>query len=138
MKLIGLDVFNLLFGQTPSEITGAPEGAVLGGAVGLAVWFAGRGAHSFRRNIAFAAAAGAGAGVVIHLLGGRLMAGSLDLLSTRFPSSRLHLDPVGRFFGEDEFGPVSQAVTAGMEGLLFAACVVAAIILARRRLSEER
>ena len=36
VKLLGLDAFNLLLGQSPGDITGAAEGVLLGGAVGLA------------------------------------------------------------------------------------------------------
>ncbi|MDI6625527.1 MAG: hypothetical protein QME55_12415, partial [Brevundimonas sp.] len=75
---------------------------------------------------------GAAAGLIIPLLGGRLMGGSLDLLAGRFPSSRLSLDPIGAVFGETGFGPVSQVVTGGIEGLLFGGCVVGAMTLARR------
>jgi DNA-binding winged helix-turn-helix (wHTH) protein len=137
VKLIGLDAFNVLFGQSPGEITGAGEGALLGGAVGLGVWLASRGARapSLRRSIAAAGLAGAAAGVLIHLLGGRLMAGSLDLLAQRFPQSRLRLDQIGALFGETEFGPISQAVIGGVEGALFGACVVGALISVRRRLA---
>lgn len=137
VKLIGLDAFNLLFGQSPGAITGAPEGALLGGAVGLGVWLANReaGPPRLRRSVAAAGLAGAAAGVVIHVLGGRLMGGSLDLLAASFPRSRLKLDQLGRLFGESEFGPVTAMVTGSLEGLLFAACVVGVMILARRRLA---
>ncbi|MGD9966697.1 MAG: transcriptional regulator [Hyphomonadaceae bacterium] len=136
VKLIGLDAFSLLFGQTPGEITGAAEGALLGGAVGLGVWIARRVApHSVRGGVAIAAACGAAAGVVIVLLGGRLMAGSLDLLARAFPASRLHLDAIGALFGESGFGPISLMLTTAAEGLLFAACVAGALMFAQRRLS---
>ena len=132
VKLIGLDTFTLLFGQSPGEITGGPEGALLGEAVGLGAWLA-RSAPSFRRGVAYAAALGAAAGVAIQLFGGRLMAGSLDQLAAQFPQSRVRLDQLGRLFGEDGFGPITQTVTGGLEGLLFAACVVTAMQIARRR-----
>lgn len=134
VKMIGLDAFNLLVGQTPGEITGAPEGAVLGGAVGLAVWLSRRGEGvSVQRGVVTAGAIGAAAGVLIHLLGGRLMAGSLQLLADRFPDSHLSLDQIGRLFGESTFGPISQAVLGGLEGLLFAACIVGALMITQRR-----
>jgi DNA-binding winged helix-turn-helix (wHTH) protein len=133
VKLIGLDAFNLLFGQSPGAMTGGPEGALLGGAVGLGAYLANRDG-SLGRSIAVGGAAGAAAGIVITLLGGRLMAGSLDSLSGRFPNSRVQLDQIGALFGENGFGPISQAVTGGLEGLLFAGCVVGAMTLARRRL----
>jgi DNA-binding winged helix-turn-helix (wHTH) protein len=134
VKLIGLDAFNLLFGQGPGDITGGGEGALLGAAVGLGAWLAGR--LSFGRGVAVAGLIGALAGVVIALLGGRLMAGSLDLLAHGFANSRLRLDQIGALFGETGFGRISATVAAGLEGALFGACVAGAIVLARRRLSE--
>ena len=137
VKLLGIDAFNLLFGQSPGDITGAAEGALLGGAVGLGAWAGSRSAGSprLRRSVAAAALAGGVAGIVIALLGGRLMAGSLDLLARQFPNSRLRLDQIGGLFGETGFGPVSQIVTGGLEGALFGGCIVGAMILARRSLS---
>ncbi len=136
VKLLGLDAFNLLFGQSPGNITGAPEGALLGGAVGLGTWLASRrpGPPSLRRGVAVAALAGCIAGVLIPLLGGRLMAGSLDLLAHHFPGSRLQLGQIGALLGEAGFGPVSQVVTGGLEGALFGGCIVGAMILARRHM----
>lgn len=135
-KLLGLDAFTLLLGQSPGDITGAPEGVALGAAVGLGAWAGSRarGPRAFERSIAAGAVAGGVAGVLLPLLGGRLLGGSLDLLARRFPESRLRLDQVGALFGESGFGPLSQAVTGAIEGALFGACVVGAMILARRRL----
>lgn len=137
VKLLGTDAFNLLFGQTPGDITGAMEGALLGAAVGLGAWLASRGPRSLplRRSVAATALAGGAAGAVIPLLGGRLMGGSLDQLATRFPQSRLRLDQIGALFGETGLGAISQIVTGALEGALFCACVAAAMILARRSLS---
>ncbi len=133
-KLIGLDAFNLLFGESPGAITGAPEGAVVGGAVGLGAWLATRWPGRPRLTPSFAAGglATAAAGILVTLLGGRLMGGSLDLLAQVFPGSRLSLDQIGAVFGETGFGPVSQVVTGGIEGLLFGGCVVAAMTMARK------
>ncbi len=127
VKLLGLDAFNLLFGQSPGNITGALEGAALGGAVGLGVWM---GERVWR-----AALAGLVVGIAIPALGGRLMGGSLDLLAGVFPQSRLRLDQIGALFGEDGFGRASQIVTGGMEGMLFAACIAYAMLLARRQMA---
>ncbi len=136
-KLLGLDAFNLLFGHTPGDITGAGEGALLGGVVGLAAWASNRAAaRAGRLSLALAAAAGAIAGAAISLGGGRMMAGSLDLLARQFPGSRLRLDPIGGMFGEVDFGPISQAMTAALEGALFTTCIVFAILLANKSLRE--
>jgi DNA-binding winged helix-turn-helix (wHTH) protein len=131
VKLLGIDAFILLLGHSPGDVTGAGEGALLGGAVGLGAWAATR-IGGLRRGAAVAALAGAAAGILIPLLGGRMMGGSLDLLARNFPGSRLKLDQLGTLFGESTFGPVSQMVTAGLEGALFGACLVGAMILARR------
>jgi len=133
-KFLGLDAFDILFGRAPAGITGPAEGLALGGAVGLAAWLARRSAAAgrFGRPLALAAAIGAGAGLAITSLGGRLMAGSLDLLVRAFPGSRLRLDGLGRLFGEDGFGPVSQAATGALEAALFVVCLVGAMLVAER------
>jgi len=131
VKLIGLDAFRFLLGHSPGDFTGALEGAALGASVGLSFWLAQR--VSFRRAIAMAAAAGAVTGLFIPLAGGRLMGGSLDLLARNFPGSTLRLDAIGHLLGESGFGPLSQSITGVMEGALFGACVVGAMLLAPRR-----
>jgi hypothetical protein len=128
-KLLGLDAFNLLLGRSPGDITGAPEGLVLGAAVGAGLWFGARkGASPWRRaSVVAGALAGAAAGIAIPLLGGRLMGGSLDLLAGSFPDSRLRLGQVGALFGEAGFGPLAQAATGMLEGALFGACIIGAM-----------
>jgi hypothetical protein len=135
VKLLGLDAFTLLIGRAPADITGPFEGVLLGGAVGLGAWAAAR-MSSVRRGAAVAALAGGTAGMLIPLLGGRLMGGSLDLIARHFPNSRLRLDQIGAIAGEEGFGTISQVVTGGLEGALFGGCVVAAMLLARRRLAQ--
>jgi DNA-binding winged helix-turn-helix (wHTH) protein len=133
VKLLGLDAFTLLFGHSPAGITGASEGVLLGAAAGLSAWLAFRGGFArLRRSAVIAATIGAVAGVLIALAGGHLMAGSLDLLAHTFPDSRLRLDQISTLFGETGFGPVTRLVTSALEGALFCACVVAAMILVRR------
>jgi DNA-binding winged helix-turn-helix (wHTH) protein len=133
VRLLGLDAFDLLFGQAPGAITGAMEGAVLGGAVGTGVVLGERVGGSWRRRGAVGGVAGALAGVVIVLTSGRLLVGSLATLAEAFPQSRLTLAPVGQLFGEVGLGPVSHAVASGLEGLLFGGCVVAALAMTRGR-----
>lgn len=139
VKLLGLDAFALLLGLSPGDVTGAGEGALLGGAVGLGSWWASRapGRVGLRRSVAVAASVCGAAGILIALLGGRMMGGSLDLLARQFPGSRLRLDQIGALFGETGFGPVSQVVTSGLEAAIFGACVVGAMVLARRSLGGK-
>ncbi len=136
VKILGLDAFNLLLGQSPGDITGAPEGALLGGGVGFGAWLA---SHRRRlHSILFAAALAGGLGGVAAILsGGRLWAGSLDLIARHFPASRLRLDAIGSLFGEGGFGPLGQIGTGILEGALFGACIVGAMTLARRALDRS-
>ena len=85
--------------------------------------------------LATAVTAGA-AGMLIAGLGGQLLGGSLDLLARSFPGSRLRLDQIGALFGEAGFGPVSRMVTGGLEGALFGACLVGAMVAVRHRLGR--
>jgi hypothetical protein len=137
-KLLGLDAFNLLLGEGPGDITGAAEGALLGGAVGLGAWVASRRPALLERGIMAGGAIGAAAGILIALLGGRLMGGSLDLLARQFPTSRLRLDPIGELFGETGFGSVTQIVTGAIEGALFGACIVGAMLIVRQDIGRGR
>lgn len=135
VKLLGLDAFNLLLGQSPTNITGALEGAVLGAAVGLGVYWGRRApSHvSVARKSLPAAAFGIVAGVAIPVTGGKLLGGSLNALMQALPQSRLRLDQIGTLFGESGFGPISEIVTGGLEGMLFAACMTGAVLLAERQ-----
>jgi len=65
------------------------------------------------------------------------MLGSLALLTSDFPNSRLQVGQVGRLFGESGLGPVSLFVSATLEAALFSACVVAALTMAQQRLSRS-
>lgn len=133
VRLLGLDAFDLLVGKSPGDITGALEGLVLGGAVGAASWLTARaGAVSLRHAIGIAAVCGAAAGGIIALLGGRLMAGSLDQLARGLPGSRVHLDAIGRLFGEQGLGTIGGAMTTMLEGAAFSAGVIAAMALGGR------
>lgn len=131
VKLVGLDAFDLLFGRGPQSVTGAPEGALLGAAIGLSALLVERQGLSRRLRIAGSGALTAIAGLLITVLGGRLMAGSLAALATQFPGSTLRLDRLADWLGEDGFGPVSRLATAAAEGLLFGGCIAAALILTR-------
>lgn len=138
VKLLGLDAFQLILGQSPSGITGALEGAALGAAAGCGLWLGERSAPKlslFRRALP-AAGIGALTGAAIVAAGGQLLGGSLSLLAQLLPQSRLRLDQIGSVFGEDGFGHLSHIVTGAMEGMLFAACITAAMLLAERQLTE--
>ena len=133
VKLLGIDAFILLFGQSPGDVTGAAEGLILGGAVGLSIGMANRESlsTSVTRRIAGAALIGSGAGILITLLGGRLMIGSLDLIVMQFSGSHLRLDPIGQLLGEPGLEGVGRLATSGLEGALFAASLAGALVIAQ-------
>lgn len=119
-KLLGIDAFTLLLGRAPEGITGAPEGLALGTAVGLAYWITARSAGSTKRHAGLAGMAlGAVAGLIIALLGGRLLAGSIDVLTQTTEGARLDLGRIGALLGETGFGLRSRIVSSVAEGALF-------------------
>jgi DNA-binding winged helix-turn-helix (wHTH) protein len=137
VKLLGIDTFTLLIGRAPHNITGAMEGLLMGAAVGASAWRAER-LPLKRQAATLGAVSGAITAVVAVLLGGHLFLGSLATLTRDFPNSHLNVARFGGIFGETQFGPVTELVTAALEGALFVASVVAAIEMARRRLLEAR
>ena len=134
-KLLGMDAFTLLIGRSPGNITGASEGAVIGVAVGIAAWLAWR-TKSLRRGVAIAAACGVAAGVSISLLGGRLLLGSLESIAAGSSNSRLHMDEISRPFADATLNHLAHVVDAATEVGLFTACVVGAMLIARRKFLE--
>ncbi|MBU2341899.1 MAG: transcriptional regulator [Alphaproteobacteria bacterium] len=120
-NLLGGDAFRLLFGREVDGFAGATEGFILGGAVGLATFFAG---HRSLRAVGMAALLGAGAGLAIAMLGGRMMAGSLDRLVAAFPSSQFQTAAISGAMREVGLGPVGPALTSVFEGAAFAAGIV--------------
>lgn len=137
--LLGLDAFNLLFGRSLAGMTGAPEGALLGATLGAGA-FLGGGLDAVRtwRPVVGAGLAAGIAGVCIPLAGGELFAGSLKNLTATFAGSRLHVDALGRVFGDAAFGTLTQALLGGVEALLFATCVVGGCVWARQASSGGR
>lgn len=129
-KLVALDVFSLLFGAAPTGMTGGAEGLALGAAVAAGAVLAERLSTLKRAPIVGAAVAGGLAGIAITALGGRLMGGSLEHLSATYEGSRLQLGGLGALFGSEGFGRTGQITLAALEGLVFGACVIGAVVLA--------
>jgi DNA-binding winged helix-turn-helix (wHTH) protein len=128
-RTVGSDLLTLFFGRAPQSITGALEGLVLGGATGFAAWLALRpGPATPLLRVGPAPAIGALAGVLIALAGGRLMLGSLASLAREYPQSNLRLEGLS--------STILAAATA-LECALFAGCVVAALLWARRLASRD-
>lgn len=134
-NLIGSDAFRLLFGQEIGEFASATEGLVLGSAVGLATYLADQ---RVLRALCIAALLGACAGLGSALLGGRMMAGSLESLVAAFPSSQLRIEGITRHLGEAGLGPIGHALTSAFEGAVFSAGVIWGLATVRSGASPAR
>lgn len=134
-NMLGVDAFNLLLGRAPTGITGGLEGAGLGAAVAFGALLGSKldAVPKHWRDVAGGALAGTAIGIVIPLSGGHLMGGSLKLLAESFQESQLRLDTFASLFGGIPFGPLTEAALAGLEGLIFGACVAGAFAWARQR-----
>jgi hypothetical protein len=133
--LVGVDTLQTLFGKSPTEITGAFEGSLVGAGVSLGAVLTGRllnGAKSWRRI--FGAALGAfAAGALLAIIGGNLFSASLELIARSFANSQIRLEPVASFFGEVHFGSTTQIALGAIEGMLFGGCLMGGMeFLARR------
>jgi hypothetical protein len=123
-NMIGKDAFRLLFGQAIGPFAGALEGSVVGAATGLAFVLV---QQRIRYSASVAALLGTVAGLIVVLLDGQMMAGSLQTLVTAFPSSQFSFDGLGRLLGERGFGAKTRMVTAAFEGAVFVMAMVQAM-----------
>lgn len=124
--LIGVDTLQALFGQSPTGITGAFEGAVIGAGLSLGALLTGRlfnGGRSWHRLLGAAIGSMLG-GIVLTVIGGNLFSGSLALIARSFANSQIRMEPLASFFGEMHFGLTTQIILGALEGFLFGGCVV--------------
>ena len=133
-KLLGVDTVRALFGQSPTGITGAFEGAVIGACLSLGVVLL---SALFRRSRPWhrVLAAGIGslcAGVLLTAIGGNLFSASLEIVAKLFANSQIRMDPLAPLFGEMHFGETTQIVMGAIEGLLFGTGVATGIEVASR------
>jgi DNA-binding winged helix-turn-helix (wHTH) protein len=128
-KLLGVDTIRALFGQSPTGITGAFEGAVIGAGLSLGIVIATiliRHSRSWERVLAAALGAMC-AGVLLTVIGGNLFSASLEIVARMFANSQIRMDPLAPLFGEVHFGQTTQIVMGALEGLLFGAGVASGI-----------
>ncbi|QYO78881.1 winged helix-turn-helix domain-containing protein [Devosia salina] len=116
-NLIGNDAFALVLGVVPDRLTGAWEGAALGGAIGLALSFGG----SPDRQVGRTALACALASVLVVSGGGQMMAGTLDDLAAALLASDLSLGRLRSFVPLARLPPPTELVLAAVEGMIFGA-----------------
>ena len=126
--LLGRLVLEGLFGRDLSPLTGAVEGLVLGGAVGLGYGLAtptpegGMATPRGAARVRVALLTGLACALAAGMLGwsGRFLgAMSLDFMAQSFPGSQVALVPLARLLGEHEPGVVTRVAISGFEGLMF-------------------
>ncbi|WP_120717772.1 winged helix-turn-helix domain-containing protein [Tsuneonella amylolytica] len=123
-RMVGMDLFTLLFGRAPASPTGPLEGLVIGAAAGLAWGVAARLRDwPTARRILPAIASGTAAGIVIMIAGGRLLAGTLVETARQFPDSKLEIAVLP---------PPMLAAATVAEATLFVTGVIAAMIAWQR------
>lgn len=132
-KLLGSDALTLLVGPAPSGITGGIEGAAIGLAIATSRVLGGVDTSNSWRPAVFAALTTGATGAIIPLAGGSLMATSLARIAATFDGSRLDIAPLGRLFGDPQFGALTQSFLGATEGAIFGAGVVGALLYVRRR-----
>ena len=120
---LGRDAFQLLTGSGPLAMAGALDGTLLGAATGLALWIGDRASKRGPLPVLVSGLAGAIAGLATVILGGAMMAGSLQGLSTAFPTSRLGALPIGAPF---------DLLLGAFEGALFVTGLVIGLRVFRR------
>ena len=128
-KLLGVDIIRAVFGQHPSGITGAMEGAIIGagvtlGAVLMGEWF--KGARPLTKVIGAALGAMV-AGILLTVIGGNLFSGSLEVVARSFADSQIRMEPLANYFSAVHFTNTRQMIFGAIEGLMFGAGLMSGI-----------
>jgi DNA-binding winged helix-turn-helix (wHTH) protein len=110
------------------DVGGAVEGVIIGAAAGLGYAMATSGTAGGlaaprggrRLRVAAVTAAFCGLAALILTIAGRpLVGGTVHAIADRTDGSQAALTPLGRLIGEPDFGPLSSAIIATGEGVLF-------------------
>lgn len=138
VNFIALDSLALLMGRSPTALTGAWEGLLIGMGVAASLWLSrplvmhGRQVFGLATPIAviiLASIVGAASGGLIYATGGQLLSGSLQQLTTEFPPARLPFYQLAESLGSD----LLLLVSTCLEASIFTVGVCSGIHFALRR-----
>ena len=138
-NLLGTDTLRALFGQNPTGLTGAPEGAVIGAGVSLGAVIVMQlltGARPWQKVLGASLGAMC-AGILLTVIGGNLFSSSLEIVARSFADSQVRMDPLAPYFGEVRFGQTTQIIMGAIEGFLFGAGLTAGIEISTRNREVE-
>jgi DNA-binding winged helix-turn-helix (wHTH) protein len=130
-NLIVRSIVSAVFGHDVNALPGAFDGLVIGAAVGAGYALATRrlpqggmaaprGAARWRASLTTGGVA-ALAAVALSLAGRHLVGSSLDIMADAFAGSDVGLDALARLLGEDSLRPITRAVIAAFEAMVFGA-----------------
>lgn len=136
--LLGVDIIRAVFGQNPSGVTGAFEGAVIGagvslGAVVMAQFF--KEARPWQQVIGAALGAMA-AGIALTIIGGNLFSGSLEVVARSFTDSQIRMEPLAPYFSAMRFSSSRQLLFGAIEGVMFGAGLMSGMMFFARAKSS--
>ena len=143
-NLLSVDTLKTIFGQNPTGLTGALEGALIGAGVALGPVVTER-LLKYPRPwhhvlyILGGAIGGMCAGAVLTIIGGNLFSSSLEIVRQSFADSQIRLQPLATFFGEGHFGRTTKIALGALEGFLFGGGVITGIeMFAQPRRERDR
>jgi hypothetical protein len=138
-NLLGVDIIRAVFGQNPSGITGALEGAVIGAGLSLGAVLTTKlikDSRPFQRVVG-ASLGAMGAGIVLTVIGGNLFSGSLEVIARSFADSQLRMEPLAPYFGTGSLNHKREIIFGAIEGLMFGAGLMSGIELFSRSRKNE-
>jgi hypothetical protein len=130
-NLVVRSIVSAVFGHTVSALPGAFDGLVIGAAVGAGYALATRrlpqggmaaprGGARWRASLTTGAVT-ATVAIALSLAGRHLVGSSLDAMADAFAGSKVGLDALARLLGEDSLRPITRAVIAAFEAMVFGA-----------------
>lgn len=129
---LGRDGIALITDRMLGPVTGIFEGLLLGAASGAVCLLVLRQRGKMPALSALATMiVGGMAGFIIHIMGGKLLGGTLYILEQDLGGTRLSLGRIGMLTGEDSFGRTANLVTSVSEAAVFILAIAIGVFAVR-------